>query len=532
MKRMVRLVLLLACVVAVAGCSLEDGQLAFWSSPRGSNLESVRYRVVLEPDGRLRVRMAAEFLDDDGGTLPIPEPLLGGIEDLTVDGRPASGSNVPVDGRQAVATFRITGGVTSGDDITIIDTPLVASPSDASRQDPPVAVEGVLVLPEGTPASAIDFHWINGLDQDVAVQQAKVRFSGESPLWTSSDLLVGLPPGLAPGAGGGFAASQAAFATEVSTATANSESLESTLDSQETTERLITWAIVGVSVGLSLFFLFQWYRTQSADRRDREKFMAKFPQHLAEPPDEHDPAVVGLLVDAAKRLDQDAVAGTVLDLAHRRVITIDGYGPDRWVLRVPSDARGRNASEQIVLDALRAQAPNGEITGPPLWADTSPRWWRAYRADVFKRAKDAGLIRRRFRLLYVGPFAAGIVGASWPLWANQDQIWIVPVAVIALGMVFALPLGGGFEPTMAGVRSLGKWLAFGRYTADQGHWEDVGPPGIAVWGPYLSYGTVLGTCPWATAQLAPKGGFERARRSEAQDQVDAEEAASEGAVTP
>ena len=522
-----------ALVVLASGCGLQDGELAFMSSPRGSHLESLTFRLTLQPSGDLRVRMGAEFLDDGGGILPIPKPLLGGVDDLRVDGRPAQGSsefetvNVPVTGQEAVATFTITGAVKAGDDITTINTPLVAEPSDASRQDPPVDVSGVLVLPEGTPAADIDFHWINGLDQDVSVKPAKVRFTGRSPIWTSSDLLVGLPPGLAPGLAGDFGAvtSASAFQSEVRTADANSESLESTLDSQDLQKRLISWILVAVGAGVCLLMVVQWYRLQTSDRRARERYQATFPDHVADPPDTLDPAVVGLLLADGRKLDQDAVAGTVLDLAHRRVISIDGYGPDRWVLKVPSAARGDLPAEQIVLDALRAQNPTGEITGPPLWTDKSPSWWRGYRAAVFKRAKDLDLVRRRFRILYVGPFAAGIVCATWPLWATQSTIWIVPVASIALGLVFALPLGGGFEPTLKGVKAAGYWKAFGRYTADQGHWEDVGPAGVTVWGPYLAYGTVLGTCELATEQLAPRGGRERAGRSEAQDQVDAEELA-------
>ena len=532
-RRVVGAVLGALAVVLLGGCGVDNGGLAFFQAERGSHLESLAYRITLAPSGVLQVRMAAEFLDDDGGILPVPKPLLGGVDDLRVDGRPVEGTtefetvNVPVTGRTVVATFTITGAVKAGADITTIETPLVAEPSDASRQDPPVDVSGVLLVPEGTRARDIDFHWINGLDQVVARKPAKVRFRGRSPIWTSSDLLVGLPPGLAPGLSGNFGAltSSAAFSTQVTAAEAASESLESTLDSQDLQQRLITWIIVGVGVGVSLLMVVQWYRLQTSDRRARERYRATFPDQLVDPPDTLDPAVVGLLLADARKLDQDAVAGTVLDLAHRKVLTIDGYGPDRWVLKVPASAHGDLPVEQVVLDGLRAQAPGGEVTGPPLWADKHPSWWRSYRAAVFKRAKDEGLVRRRFRVLYVGPFAAGIVCATWPLWANQSTIWIVPVASIALGLVFALPLGGGFEPTLTGVKAAGQWQAFGRYAEAQGHWEDVGPAGIVVWGPYLAYGTVLGTCPFATAQLAPRGGRERAGRSEAQDQVDAEEQA-------
>ncbi|MCB1015413.1 MAG: DUF2207 domain-containing protein [Acidimicrobiales bacterium] len=531
MKRIVTsLALALGAAAALAGCGLADGQVAFSSSPRGSHLEALDYRVRLLPGGDLRVRMAARFLDDAGGVLAVPKPITGGVEGLAVDGRPAQGAStteaveVPVTGREAVATFTVTGAVAAGDDITVIDTPLVASPSDASRQDPPVEVSGVLLVPEGTAADDIEFHWVNGLDQDVRVRAGRVRFAGESPIWTTSDLLVGLPPGAAPQLEGGFAAltSVAAFQGRAQVAEADTAALESTLDDQDLQARLVSWLLVGVGAGVCLLMAVQWWRLQSSDRRARERYQATFPEHLVDPPDDLDPATVGLLVADARRLDQDAVAGTVLDLAHRGIVTIDGYGPDRWVLRVPAGARAARPAEQVVLDALRAQAPGGEISGPPLWAEHDPAWWRAYRAAVFERARDEGLVRRRFRILYVGPFAAGVVCATWPLWATQSTLWLVPVLSVALGLVFALPLGGGFEPTLEGVRSAGRWEAFGRYTRDQGHWDDVGPAGVSVWGPYLVYGTVLRTCPYATAQLAPRGGRERAGRGDAQDQVDAE----------
>ena len=363
MKRI--LLLVAALIVLTGGCSLQDGQIPFMQSERGSRLESLTYRIALQSNGTLRVRMTGEFLDEDGGILPVPNPLLGRVDDLRIDGEPARGTsrfetvNVPVDAQTAVATFTIVGGVKAGDDITAIDTPLVVDPSDASRQDPPVDVTGVLVLPEGTPRGAIDFHWINGLDQEIAVKPAKVRFSGRSPIWTSSDLLVGLPPGLAPGLVGDFGdvTSASAFQSKVTQAEANSESLEATLDSQDSQQRIISLVLVGIGLGVSLLMVFQWYRLQTSNRRARERYQGTFPDQVADPPDAYDPALIGLLLADARKLDQDAVAGTVLDLAHRRVITIDGYGPDRWVVKVPTGATSELAYEQIVLDALRAQRP-------------------------------------------------------------------------------------------------------------------------------------------------------------------------------
>ena len=94
MKRIVTsLALALGAAAALAGCGLADGQVAFSSSPRGSHLEALDYRVRLLPGGDLRVRMAARFLDDAGGVLAVPKPITGGVEGLAVDGRPAQGAS-------------------------------------------------------------------------------------------------------------------------------------------------------------------------------------------------------------------------------------------------------------------------------------------------------------------------------------------------------------------------------------------------------------------------------------------------------
>ena len=121
--------------------------------PRQSQLEEVELDATLAVDGSVAVEMTATFADPAGGMLPIPKPLLGTTRDIVVDGHPVEGQvefetvNVPVTGTTVTASYvmeRLTG---EAADVTIVDVPVLASPSDASRQDPPVRVVGTLRLP-------------------------------------------------------------------------------------------------------------------------------------------------------------------------------------------------------------------------------------------------------------------------------------------------------------------------------------------------------------------------------------------------
>lgn len=485
--------------------------------PRQSQLDAVELDATLAPDGSVAVIMTATFADPQGGILPIPKPLLGTTRDIVVDGQAVEGQaefetiSIPVTGQTATATYvmeRLTG---EAADVTIVDVPVLASPSDASRQDPPVRVDGTLHLPSGA-VLAGDPVWSNGMHADMQSDGDAIEFSGDSPIWLSSGLIVGLEPGVV--------ASSMPFATQPfearrQQAITSTEQLERTLDEQDFQFELAEKVLVGVCLAIALYLGISFIWTNTAQRRDRRRRLAAGPKYTAEPPSSLSPDLVAVLVGFGKRLDQDAVAGTVLDLVHRRMLVLDGYGLGRWVLRVPPEAQGATTAEQVVIDALRAQAPAGEIIGPPLWPDRDPHWWKGYRHDVLSRAKDQKLIERRFRFIVVGPFLAGIVGCTWPLWLDDvDQIWIVPALCILGGLVFAIPLGGGFKLTNRGFDELLGWLGLGRYVRDHAELQDLDPAAIAVWGPYLSYSVVLGEAPQAAAALAPEGGREKGSRRE------------------
>lgn len=499
------------------GCSPD---LSYTQGERSSALERVDLVVGVAPGGAALYEVNATFADDGGGVVPVPP----GAQEVQVEGDgPVGGGEVVATTRQATVRYVLPAAVAVHDEVAVVELPVLTSPSDATRQDPAVAVSATVSVPE--PAGAgLEAQWNDGLHQTVVVDGAEVRLDGDSPVWTDSELVLVASPGafpdVAPTPGPGRAQLDAALAQQAAT----TAQLESTLDAQDREAQIVDLAVLGVGAGVSLLMVFQWVRLHTAERRDRRRREATFPDHLVDPPDELDPALVALLDEGGRRVDRDAVAGVVLDLAHRREVALDAYADERFVLRVPASAEGRNPSEQVVLDGLRAAHPDGEVVGPPAWPAGRPGWWGPFRRDLLRRARAEGLVRRRFRFVVVGPFAAGIVAATWPVWAGE-RVWLVPVLCIGLGLLFAVPLGGGFELTERGFDAACRWRAFGRYARDHGDLSRVGAPGVAVWGPYLSYGAALGIAPRAVHEVSPDGLPERPSREDhrvVQDDVDAE----------
>ncbi|OWY63665.1 hypothetical protein B7486_51795, partial [cyanobacterium TDX16] len=508
--------LVLLAVATSCGGGPEGGTL--FPVDRGSTVDAVVLDVVVGEDGNALMTVRATFADSDqtdfptpaGGT-PIDEPM--------------------VDGDRTTAGFALSGVADAASDITTIELPTYTSPADASRQDPEVEVSGTVSLPEGA-GEGLQVQWTNGFDADVAVEGDTIRFSGQNPAWTDAELLVGGPPGMLAGLPASDRSGQVAFQTAVAQSESQTASLESTLDSQEQQQELIGWVIVGVGVGVSVLMAFQFLRLNTADARFRRRQAKAFPKYVLEPPDELSPALVDLVDADGKRVEAEAVAGTLLDLAHRRVLGIDGYADGRFVLRLPATSAvpaGLTASERTLVEGLRATHPDGEVAGPPTWPSGKPSWWGAYRREVLKEGRDAGVIQRRLKVLYFGPFVAGIVAATWPWWAG-DRIWLVPTLCIALGLVTIIPLKGGFSTTHRGFTAACRWRGFARYVRDHGELRDLGPAAVQVWGPYLAYSAVLGEAPAAAEALAPEGLPERTTRAERRAADDEADLAVDGPV--
>jgi hypothetical protein len=515
-------------------------------TPGTGNLERIEVDARVRADGVVESHLVVRYRDGSGGILVVPDPAAADTIAVTVDGEPPRGTpgafdtvEVPVTERRADAVLEIDGLVAAGPNVTVVELPLIpGKASDISRQDKPVPISGTLTLPEAVAASDVDPHWQTGIDPKVSVDGNVVTFSGASPPWTGSQLVVGLPGGAVAGAEERAAPTRADYATRVAGIDETSAQLASTLSSQDRDIDIGIFLLSFVSLGFSALVVgvFIWMNLGGA--AERRRILARVPRELPYPPDDLDPALVALVHGDGHRLDRDAVAGTVLDLAHRRVVAIDGLVAGRYRVRVrdrakattPNDAHSTDA---VTLDALRAQP--ADAVAPPLWPDRRWRWWRAYRRSVYRRAKDRHLVERRLKALFVGPCVTGLAVGTWPYW-GQDHFWLVPIVAVASSFLFGilvyLPLGVRYRLTTEGVLAQGRWRALARWSRAHGELGDLSAPAVAVWGPYLAYGAVLGVARRAAAELAPASGRERERYRTIAAELADEEAVEETVTTP
>lgn len=514
-----------AALLFAAGCSGGPEGGTLFPVDRGSEVDAVELEVVVGADGGALMTVSTTFAGGDATDLPVPaggEPV----------GEPV------LDGDRTSVTYALRDVADVSGDLAVLQLPTYTSPPDATRQDPQVAVTGTVVLDAATDlTSPVRAQWTNGLDADVRVDGATISFGGEVPAWTDSELLVAAPPSALPGVAPGPTSGTGAFESAVAQSEAQTASLQSTLDSQELQARWIGWAIMAVGVGLSVFMVFQLVRVNTVEVRERRRRARTFPRYQVEPPDDLPPALVDLVDADGRRVEAEAVAGTLLDLVHRRVLALDGQADGRFVLHVPppSDWPASSArSERILLEGLRAEHPDGRVEGPPTWGAGTPGWWASYRRAVLQEGRDRGLVERRFRLLYVGSFVAGIVAGTWPWWAGE-RLWLVPTLCIALGLVTFVPLRGALTTTEQGFAAACRWRGFARYVHDHGELADRDVAAVHVWGPYLAQSVVLGEAPRAARDLAPDGVPERAsradRRAAAEELPDGVEA-DDGPVGP
>jgi hypothetical protein len=259
-------------------------------------------------------------------------------------------------------------------------------------------------------------------------------------------------------------------------------------------------------VGL-LLIVVSWafyIRVHTKLRRIRRAARVDAPRELAEPPGDGDPAVVGALVGEGK-VPARAVAATILGLCDRGVVDVYESG-ERVVLELPdSQQRGDDLSptDALVLDALRLEADrDGKLAGPPIWRVETDWWWGDYVRSARSRAVADGLVEPRIPL--VGLMLVGIFTATglaliffWYIAA------FVGLILLANGLPHLIARASGYRLSIEGVAARARWIAFGRYLHEQGSLREVGPGGVAIWGPYLVYGVLLGEAERAATVLTP-----------------------------
>ena len=248
------------------------------------------------------------------------------------------------------------------------------------------------------------------------------------------------------------------------------------------------WAIYGLGLIRRLF------------RPDPDEGFPEVPDELPEPPSNHDPAIVSTLIGDGTP-SRRAIAGTVLGLAARREISINEFG-ERIVIQIDNKADAQNEGEALVLAGLRGEAQDGgDIVGPPIWKERVP-WWGAFRKDARSRAGTEGLTETRIPL--VGLMIVLIFTATGfsLVFFHRLPVFIGSI-LLANGLPHLIARGSGYRLSRDGRRLATAWQAFGRYLHRHHSFTEAGPAGVAVWGPNLVYGAVLGVAERAARPLTP-----------------------------
>ena len=232
------------------------------------------------------------------------------------------------------------------------------------------------------------------------------------------------------------------------------------------------------------------------------------------------PALAGLLCDDFE-LGAEAVPATVVDLAARRVLTLEEVQPGRTICRVRrTDTAGLTAYEERVLGAIAAKAVDGVVpadaltTGPE---DASRGWRRGYEKDVIAESQARGLTYDRWPAGMVGLvgfgvlavfgliFLAGAVGGETSGDNAAPAIVAGGVAVVALvtllGITARWQRSPAQLPTSEGTAAAARCLGFQRHLHENEQFDDAPAASVAIWGRHLAYAAALGAAASCVAAL-------------------------------
>ena len=206
--------------------------------------------------------------------------------------------------------------------------------------------------------------------------------------------------------------------------------------------------------------------------------------------------------------DRSVVAGTLLELARRGVITIDGIDSERFVLEIPPGARGRTTFEEAVLATLRPQGQLGAsatLSGPPLWGPDGAVVARRLARVLTREGMKAGLIRRTLSILILVPVsvAMGVVAV-----VGSDGLSGLGLFAAVVGPILAVvaALLTGMSLTGRGHRERVQWERYADWLRSNSQLRRVGAPGVATWGDVLPHAAALGAAPIAAKALSPRHG--------------------------
>ncbi|HUF83804.1 MAG TPA: hypothetical protein VMQ81_04340 [Acidimicrobiia bacterium] len=232
------------------------------------------------------------------------------------------------------------------------------------------------------------------------------------------------------------------------------------------------------------------------------------------------PAVAGMLCDDFE-VASEAVPATLLDLAARKVVTIEEIQPGRTICRVGrSNAEGLTEFERRVLAAVTTKAIDGVVpaealtTGPE---DASKGWTRDYEKEVIAEAQGRGLTYDRWPKALVGFVGFGFLAVFGLLWlagavggettGDEGRRAAITGGVAVVTMIAIAVIAGRWGrslaqlPTEEGERRAAACLSLQRHLHENEHFDEVPPASVVIWGRHLAYAAALGAAQLCVAAL-------------------------------
>lgn len=499
---------------ALTGMTLTGCELGMPGQPRHervSRLDAVDVRVDVAADGSAAVRMEVRFVDAVGGTVGLVMPNRPGVTspivDLAVDGQPArpeAGTFDPVvrvGTASAVVTYRLAPAALVGSDVGVLDLVVVPQPGDNSRQDPPAAVTATIAFPTPLPPATRAVNLL-GRDRTTEVVGNTVVFTASAPVWSpANDIVIVTDPSMYPAMverSFDTRAAVDALLTSRMTTAAETEVTLGSLDTQERVASGVLWAAMIVPGAFCWLMLVLKSLKRAATNRWEVRDVA---HELREPPGNDDPAVVGVLI-GDRHPPRSTVAGSLLMLAHRRVIEIQeaGGGTDDFVIR--RRHRGNaEGTERLIARALGLTANRTEARSPLAWP---ARFWRRYRRVAIGLARRQGLVERRLPATWLmAAITYSSVGLGVGLSGGFGPFVMLATVLGGCFLGWSLLFLTGWQLSRAGRRRRAEWQAYQRFLHAADNLREVGPGAVAIWGPHLAYAAVLDAAPRAARLLTP-----------------------------
>jgi predicted membrane protein DUF2207 len=514
-----------ALVPLLSGDGLPEVRLLDDLLPAGDGSGSVETAGELQPNGDVLVTHRVRFPDDGSHTVTLVRPcgdppfVFACGAGFEVGGRPAATSEraarteVAVEGRDVVVTYVLHGAVLAYADVAVVEWPLLPSPFGSSPFEDRVEVSGALGLPSAVAPSAAEAH-LHAADKDrtETIEARRITFEAGAPTLFDVALHAAVPSDLVPGipdirrsAGDGLdtfrqteAIRDRADDVQASSVGAVGSATETAAEVRRSLER----AVAGLALAIpALLWLIVLVMLVFRLRRLAQP-LPDTPRYEEEPPSEHDPAVVSVLVNGGKP-GPEAVAGSILALAGRGEIEFQDLPAEAFRLTVRDTAMG-TGYEGLLLETLRTLQveERGHIDAPPLWK-RKVGLWSSFRKDAIRRAEVAGLVEAfvstRVAIAAIIVTVLGLGALYSPV--GPGVFFTIAIPLLILAIVGTLRFG--YDLSYPGLILQARWQAYGRHLRERTSIAEAPPAGVVVWGPALVYGTVLGVAPESARLLSP-----------------------------